>query len=60
MPWYRRYRMLIGIYLIAVAVGAREYVLSRSAPSVDMLSDEWAEMTEVVEAVNPDHPDTDF
>ncbi len=60
MPWHRRYRMLMGIYLIAIAVGAREYVLSRSAPEVDMLSDEWADITEVVEAVNPHRPDTDF
>lgn len=60
MPWYRRFRMLIGIYLLALAVGAREYVHSRRDPPVDMLSDDWARMTEVVEAINPDEPDTEF
>lgn len=60
MPWYRRFRMLIGIYAIAIVVGAREYVLSGREPSVDMLSDDWAEMTDVVEGVNPGHPDTEF
>ncbi len=59
-PWYRRFRMLIGIYLIAMAFGAREYVLSTREDPVDMLSDEWAEMTEVVAAVDPDYPDTEF
>ena len=60
MPWYRRFRMLIGIYLIAVAVGVREYWISKQAPPVDMMSDEWAEMSEVVASINPDHPDTEF
>jgi hypothetical protein len=60
MPWYRRFRMLIGIYLIAIAVGVREYVLVGPDGPPNMLSDEWARMTEVVEAVNPDDPDTEF
>ena len=60
MPWHRRFRMLIGIYLLAVAVGVREYVISRREIPIDMLSDTWAEMTEVVAAINPDDPDTDF
>lgn len=60
MPWHRRFRMLIGIYLIGLAVGVREYVVSRNAPPVDMLSDEWARMTSVVSEVNPDDPDTEF
>lgn len=60
MPWHRRFRMLIGIYLIGLAVGVREYVISRDAPAVDMLSDEWARMTTVVSEVNPGDPDTEF
>lgn len=60
LPWYRRFRMLIGIYLIALAFGVREYAVSRQEPEVDMLSDQWAVMTEVVEVINPEEPDTDF
>ena len=60
MPWHKRFRMLIGIYLIGLAVGVREYVVSREAPPVDMLSDEWARMTAVVSEVNPSDPDTEF
>jgi hypothetical protein len=60
MPWYRRFRMLIGIYLIGLAVGVREYWIAEHTPAVDMLSDEWAEMSEVVASVNPDDPDTEF
>jgi hypothetical protein len=60
MPWYRRFRMLIGIYLIALAFGVREYVVSRNAAPVDMMSDAWARMTNVVEAINPDDPDTEY
>jgi hypothetical protein len=52
--------MLIGIYLIALAFGVREYVVSRNAPPVDMMSDAWAHMTSVVEAINPDDPDTEY
>jgi hypothetical protein len=52
--------MLIGIYLIGLAFGVREYAVSRREPPVDMLSDEWAAMSDVVSTVNPDHPDTDF
>jgi hypothetical protein len=52
--------MLIGIYLIALAFGVREYMVSRNAPPVDMMSDAWARMTSVVEAINPDDPDTEY
>ena len=58
--WYRRYRMLIAIYAIAVIVGAREYLVSRGQAPVDFLSEKWSAMTEVVSAINPGDPDTDF
>jgi len=60
MPWYRRFRMLIGIYAIALVVGVREYLVQSEQPEVDPLSDAWAEMTEVVEAMNPGDPDTEY
>jgi hypothetical protein len=60
MPWYRRFRMLIGIYAIALVVGVREYVIRQAEPEVDPLSDRWAEMTDVVEAINPGDPDTEY
>ncbi len=59
-PWYRRFRMLIGIYLIAMAFGVREYVLSRTQPEIDMQSEEWSRMAEVVSRVNPADVDTDY
>ena len=34
-PWYRRFRMLLGIYLVALAFGVREYVVSQTRPTVD-------------------------
>ena len=58
--WYRRYRMLIGIYTIAVIVGAREYLVSRGQEPIDFLNEKWGEMTDVVSAINPGDPDTDF
>ena len=60
MPWYRRFRMLIGIYVIALVVGAREYVVRQAEPEVDPLSEVWAEMTDVVGAINPGDPDTEY
>jgi hypothetical protein len=60
VPWYGRFRLLIGIYLIGLVVGVREYVVSRNAPPVDMLSDEWTRMSSVVSEVNPGDPDTEF
>lgn len=59
-PWYRRFRMLIGIYLIAMVFGAREYLLSRADGTVDQGSDEWSEMVEVIASVNPEDADTDY
>jgi hypothetical protein len=58
--WYRRYRMLIGIYAIAVVVGAREYLVSRGQEPVDFLSEKWSDLTDVVSAINPGDPDTEF
>lgn len=58
--WYRRNRMLIGIYTIAVIVGAREYLVSRGREPVDFLNEKWGDMTEVVSAINPGDPDTEF
>lgn len=60
MPWHRRFRMLIGIYLVAMVLGVREYMVTRGQDPIDMLSDSWAEMTDVVEAINPGDPDTEF
>ena len=58
--WYRRYRMLIGIYTIAMIVGAREYLVSRGQEPVDFLNEKWSAMTDVVSVINPGDPDTDF
>ena len=60
MAWHRRYRMLIGIYAIALLVGIREYVVSRSQGPVDLQSEKWSEMTDVVAGINPGNPDTEF
>ena len=58
--WHRRYRMLIGIYAIALIVGAREYLVSRGQEPVDFLNRKWADMTDVVSVINPGDPDTEF
>lgn len=60
MAPYRRYRMLIGIYTIALLMGVREYIFSRSQDPVDLLSEKWSEMTDVVAGINPGDPDTEF
>jgi len=57
--WYHRYRMLIGIYAVAVLVGVREFMVARDEP-VDMTNPAWSDMTAVVERVNPEDPDTEF
>lgn len=58
--WHRRYRMLIGIYTIAVIVGAREYLVSRGQEPIDFLNEKWSDMTDVVSVINPGDPDTGF
>ena len=57
---FQRYRILFVIYGVGAAAGLREFYLSRTGEPVDWGSDRWAEMTSVVEQVNPDDPDTDF
>lgn len=59
LVWLRRFRMLIGIYAIAVVVGVREFLVARTDP-VDMASEQWSEMADVVARLNPEDPDTDF
>lgn len=59
-PWYRRFRMLLGIYLIALAFGVREFVVSRSQPPVDVDTEEWSRMAQVVERLNPADADTEY
>lgn len=57
---FQRYRILFVIYGVGAAVGLREFQLARTTEPVDWGSDRWAEMTSVMEQVNPDDPDTDF
>ena len=59
-PWYRRFRMLLGIYLLAMLFGVREFVLARTEPAVDQDTEEWSRMAEVVSQVNPADVDTDY
>ncbi len=85
MGWLQRYRLLIVIYTVGLAVGIREYVVSREGGTVGGAgaceasaascfsirssalatpdAEFWrqhARMVEVVAAVNPDDPDTEF
>ncbi|MDX1646062.1 MAG: hypothetical protein R3304_02865 [Longimicrobiales bacterium] len=59
-PWYRKFRMLLGIYLIAIAFGVREYVVSRQSAPVDPETEEWSQMAEVVSQINPADADTEY
>lgn len=59
-PWYRRFRMLLGIYLIAMAFGAREFYLARQGDTVDPETEEWSRMAEVVSQINPADADTEY
>ncbi len=59
-PWYRKFRMLIGIYLIAMVFGAREYLLVRSGTEVDQGTEEWTRMANVIASLNPDEGDTEY
>ena len=59
-PWYRRFRMLLGIYLIAMAFGVREYYVSRHGEPVDPDTREWSEMAEVISRINPADADTEY
>lgn len=58
--WARKYKLLLIIYVLGMVFGIREFLISRQGPAVDMLSDRWADMTQVVAEVNPDDPDTEF
>lgn len=59
-PWYRRFRMLLGIYLIAFAFGVREFMVSRTQPTVDPETEEWSRMAEVISRINPADADTEY
>ena len=59
-PWYRRFRMLLGIYLIAMAFGVREYWLARQGAIVDPATVEWSRMAEVISRINPADADTEY
>jgi len=59
-PWYRRFRMILGIYVIAMFFGVREFVLARTQPAVDPETQEWSRMAEVVASINPGDADTDY
>lgn len=59
-PWYRRFRMLLGIYLIAAAFGVREYYLARQGAIIDPETEEWSRMAEVISQINPADADTEY
>ena len=52
--------MLLGIYLIAMAFGVREYWLVRQGVSVDPDTEEWSRMAEVISRINPADADTEY
>ena len=58
--WARKYKLLLIIYVSGMVFGIREFVIARDGGGVDMMSDEWAAMTDVVASFNPDDPDTEF
>ncbi len=59
-PWYRRFRMLLGIYVLAMAFGVREYYLARQGAIVDPETAEWSRMAEVISRINPADADTEY
>ncbi len=59
-PWYRKFRMLLGIYLLAMAFGVREYYLARQGAIVDPETAEWSRMAEVISRINPADADTEY
>ncbi|MGB1778013.1 MAG: hypothetical protein ACPHQP_00530 [Longimicrobiales bacterium] len=59
-PWYRRFRMLLGIYALGMLFGGREFLIARSGDQVDPGSNEWSRMAEVIAEINPADADTDF
>lgn len=60
MPWYQKYRLLLVIYGVCLAMGGREYWLSRGSEPPGWFTEEGRELTEVLVRVNPDEPDTEF
>ncbi|MCH1570089.1 MAG: hypothetical protein L7S64_02010 [Longimicrobiales bacterium] len=59
-PWYRRFRMLLIVYLLGLVFGGREFLMARSGSQVDPGSEEWSRMAEVIAELNPADADTDF
>lgn len=59
-PWYRRFRMLLGIYVLGLFFGGREFLVARAGQQVDPGSAEWSRMAEVIVEINPADADTDF
>lgn len=60
VPWYRRYRMLLGIYALGLLFGGREFLVARTGTQVDPGSQEWSRMAEVIAEINPADADTHF
>jgi len=59
--WFKRYRLLVVIWGIALVAGVREYRVSREMEQpVDFLTAEGASFADVMSHLNPDDPDTDF
>ena len=60
LEFVKKYRLLLIIYVLGMVFGVREFLVNREQGPVDWLSERWADMTNVVAAVNPEDPDTDF
>jgi len=58
--WFRRYRMLIGIYVLAIFFGVREFLVLRTYDPIDIFTEEWAAMTAIQAEINPGQGDTEF
>ena len=60
MAYFKRYRLLVVVYLVAILVGAREFLVTQDRGTVEWPGSDWSEVTDVIAQINPDDPDTEF
>jgi hypothetical protein len=58
--WVRKYRMLIVVYAFGVTVGVREFIVTHGKEPFVWLSPDGEVLMEMMDRLNPDHPDTDY
>ena len=59
-PWWRKYRILLVLYAVALLVGAREFLLSREREPFGWFTPQGEALIGILTEVNPTEPDVEY